>query len=47
MIDNFKIISEHPTLMFIIAPVLCVIGYMAVLFLKQILRLFTEKPPYK
>ena len=46
MIDNFKIISQQPWLLVIIIPVLLTIGYMAVLLIKQMLRLFTEKPPY-
>lgn len=47
MIDQFKIVLEQPWLLVVIIPVLCVIGYIALLILKQLSRLFTEKPPYK
>jgi hypothetical protein len=43
MIDQFKIVTEQPWLLCVVIPVFCVIGYMVILLIKQLSRLFTEK----
>ena len=47
MIDQFKELLDHPGLFFLVIPMLCVIGYIIVLILKQFARLFTEKSKKK
>ena len=49
MIDQFKELLDHPGLFFLVVPMLCVIGYIVVLVIKQFIRLLSfnmlEKAP--
>lgn len=47
MIDQFKILMEQPSLLFMIVPAIAIVIYIVILILGQVIRLFTNKPPYK
>lgn len=47
MIDQFKILMEQPSLLFMIVPAIAIVIYIVILILCQVIRLFTNKPPYK